>query len=120
MIGIGRGYIEELAWTVANLLALEEHVVDLPEFRADLYPRVRLWREHYVLKLMEAVNNPNFGRDWCVVKHLLLAAVHSLECASFIIRADPERAGEAKGYLALAKQLFDLAVEVATGGGRKE
>jgi len=113
---VSRGYIEEVLWGLANLLAIEEHCVD-GECTLREYASIRMYREVWVQRLNEILNNPNFRRDWCIVKHLLLAAYHALENASAVIRDNPDDLEGASKWIELSKLLFGMAEKKAMGGG---
>jgi len=112
---IHRGYLEEVMWGLANVLALEEHIVDSNR-PPEEYIMVRQWREVYNQKLRDLSNNPDYSKTWCLVKHLLLASYHALECASAVARDDPGNAKDVEYWLQTSRVLFFKAGEIITGG----
>ena len=107
-----RGLVEEVMWALANLLALEEHYVDEVELRGQ-YVSVRLLRDEYVkwLARVSQADEKKFATYWCVIKHLLLAAVHSLEIASGMVKNNYKRE-DVERMLEISKFAFDMAYGV--------
>lgn len=109
-----RGYVEELLWLLGNLLALEEHYVDTVRDTAG-YVQARMLRAVAQQHLVKAGLDP---KRWCEVKHLLLSAVHFLECASALAASgqiDDEALKEIDRFIEASRTAFAQAKRVVTG-----
>lgn len=105
---IGRGLLEEMMYTLANMLALEEHLAENGYFSEAVDVRRRR------IKLVHSIVRDYYGkdvkdtllrRDWCIVKHLLLISYHAYE--AFMM-------GGCKSYTlyAIYKDMFSMATSM--------
>jgi len=79
---IGRGEVEELMYTLANLLALEEHYAELGMSDEAIYTRsirVKTIREYVKSRFNVDVEGTALASTWCIIKHLLLSSYHAYE-----------------------------------------
>jgi len=110
---LGRGTLQELMWLLMNVLALEEHLAEAPlDELALLDARAMRAEALEKITLLLSGKKPSetmLRRYWCIVKHLLLASMHSFEVAGQIVDAHPD---ESREMLELSRITFSKAEEL--------
>jgi hypothetical protein len=110
---LGRGTLQEFMWLLMNVLTLEEHLVETPMDDLSLLD-ARSMRAEVLEKITYLLSGkkPNemmLRRHWCIIKHLLLASMHSFEVAGQIIDTHPD---ESLDMLELFRITFSKAEEL--------
>jgi hypothetical protein len=100
-------------WLLMNVLALEEHLAETPMDDLPLLD-ARAMRAETLEKITQLLSGKKpsetmLRRYWCIVKHLLLASVHSFEAAGQIVDTHPEESWE---MLELSRATFSRAEEL--------
>jgi hypothetical protein len=110
---LGRGTLQELMWLLMNVLALEEHLAETPMDELTLLD-ARAMRAETLEKITQLLSGKKpsetmLMRYWCIVKHLLLASIHSFEAAGQIVDTSPNESLE---MLELSRATFSRAEEL--------
>jgi hypothetical protein len=100
-------------WLLMNALALEEHLAETPLDGLTLLD-ARALRAEALEKITYLLSGRRpsetmLRRYWCVVKHLLLASMHSFEVAGQMADAHPDASWE---MLELSAATFSKAEEL--------
>jgi hypothetical protein len=100
-------------WLLMNVLALEEHLAETPMDELTLLD-ARAMRAETLEKITQLLSGKKpsetmLRRYWCIVKHLLLASVHSFEVAGQIVDTFPNESWE---MLELSRATFSKAEEL--------
>jgi hypothetical protein len=100
-------------WLLMNVLALEEHLAETPIDELALLD-ARAMRAETLEKVTYLLSGKKpsetmLGRYWCIVKHLLLASIHSYEAAGQIVDTHPDESWE---MLELSRSMFSKAEEL--------
>jgi len=100
-------------WLLMNVLALEEHLAETPIDELSLLD-ARAMRAEALEGITQLLSGKKpsetmLRRYWCIVKHLLLASMHSFEVAGQIADTHPEESWE---MLELSRAAFSRAEEI--------
>jgi hypothetical protein len=100
-------------WLLMNVLALEEHLAETPMDELTLLD-ARAMRAETLEKITQLLSGKKpsetmLRRYWCIVKHLLLASIHSFEAAGQIVDTHPDESWE---MLELSRSTFGKAEEL--------
>lgn len=100
-------------WLLMNVLALEEHLAETPLDDLTLLD-ARAMRAETLEKITHLLSGKKpsetmLRKYWCIVKHLLLASIHSFEVAGQIMDTYPD---ESWDMLELSRITFSKAEEL--------